>query len=157
LELGAAILGLAMLARIASRFAFSAIPLYLLAGLAFGKGGIAPLDLSEGFIRIGAEIGVLLLLFMLGLEYTGDELRDNLRTDLRAGLIDFILNFPPGLITGFALGWTPLAAVLLGGATYISSSGIVAKVLSELAWLSSPESRPVLSILVLEDVAMAVY
>ena len=70
---------MALLARIASRFGFSAIPLYLLAGLAFGNGGLVPLNLSKGFTGLGAEIGVLPLLFMLGLEYTGDELRDNLR------------------------------------------------------------------------------
>jgi len=67
------------LARIASRWGFSAIPLYLLAGLAFGNGGLSPLKVSAGFIHIGAEIGVLLLLFMLGVEYTGRELVENLR------------------------------------------------------------------------------
>ena len=74
IELGAAIVGLAILARLANRWGLSAIPLYLLAGLAFGNGGLAPLHLSENFIKIGAEIGVLLLLFMLGLEYSGQEL-----------------------------------------------------------------------------------
>src|SRR5215813_7152702 len=69
LELGAAIVGLAVLACLANRLGFSAIPLYLLAGLAFGKGGLAPLNFSEHFIHTGAEIGLLLLLFMLGLEF----------------------------------------------------------------------------------------
>src|SRR6266567_1052011 len=79
IELGLVIVGLAVLARLASRWGFSAIPLYLLAGLAFGNGGLAPLKLSENFVRMGAEIGVLLLLFMLGLEYSGDELKKSLR------------------------------------------------------------------------------
>ena len=121
-ELGLAIVGLALLARLANRWGFSAIPLYLLAGLAFGNGGIAPLDLSENFIHIGAEIGVLLLLFMLGLEYTGNELKESLRKGLPTGIVDLTLNFPPGLIAGLLLGWRPLAAILLGGITYISSS-----------------------------------
>src|SRR5581483_7845864 len=85
MELGLAVVGLAILARVANRFGFSAIPLYLLAGLAFGRGGIAPLELSEEFIKVGAEMGVLLLLFMLGLEYTGDELKHNLIFGLSAG------------------------------------------------------------------------
>src|SRR2546428_5481533 len=123
IELGAAVVGLAVLARIASRFGFSAIPLYLLAGLAFGNGGLVPLNLSKGFIELGAEIGVLLLLFMLGLEYTGEELRKNLKRGLPAGAVDFALNFPPGFIAGLLLGWRPLPATLLGGVTYISSSG----------------------------------
>jgi len=157
LELGAAIVGLAVLARVAIRFGFSAIPLYLLAGLAFGKGGLAPLDVSQSFINTGAEIGVLLLLFMLGVEYTGEELRANLRTGLPAGAVDLLLNFPPGLIAGFVLGFHPLIAVLLGGVTWISSSGVIARILGEQRWMDNPETPSVLSVLVLEDLAMAVY
>jgi monovalent cation:H+ antiporter-2, CPA2 family len=157
IELGLVVVGLAVLARVASRWSVSSIPFYLLAGLAFGKGGLAPLNVSEGFIHIGAEIGVLLLLFMLGLEYTGEELKANLRSGLPAGIADLALNFPPGLIAGLLLGWKPLAAVLLGGVTYISSSGVIAKVLTELRRLECPETPVVLSILVLEDLAMAVY
>jgi CPA2 family monovalent cation:H+ antiporter-2 len=157
IELGVIVLSLAILARIASRWGFSAIPLYLLAGLAFGKGGLAPLNLSAGFTHIGAEIGVLLLLFMLGLEYTGAELVANLRSALPAAILDFALNFTPGLFAGLLLKWKPLAAVLLGGVTYVSSSGVIAKVLAELRRLNNPETPAVLSILVLEDLAMAVY
>ncbi|MBN8579823.1 MAG: cation:proton antiporter [Anaerolineae bacterium] len=157
IELGIAIIGLALLTRIASRWGFSSIPFYLLAGLAFGNGGILPLQFSEEFVQIGAEIGVLLLLFMLGLEYSGEELSTNLKTGLPAGILDFLLNFPPGLIMGFLLGWNPLAAILLGGVTYISSSGIIAKVLSELGRLNNKETPTIISILVIEDLAMALY
>src|SRR5215472_15550144 len=89
-ELGAAIIGLAMLARVANRWGFSAVPLYLVAGLAFGNGGLAPLNLSHGFVQAGANIGVLLLLFMLGLEYSGDELKRHLRSGLPAGVTDLL-------------------------------------------------------------------
>ncbi len=157
IELGLVVVGLAVLARVASRWGFSAIPFYLLAGLAFGNGGLAPLDVSADFIHIGAEIGVLLLLFMLGLEYTGEELNQNLRSSFAGGVVDLMLNFPPGLVAGLLLGWKPLAAVLLGGVTYISSSGVIAKVLAELRRLDNPETSAVLSVLVLEDLAMAVY
>jgi CPA2 family monovalent cation:H+ antiporter-2 len=136
---------------------FSAIPLYLLAGLAFGNGGLAPLNFSNDFVHSGAEIGVLLLLFMLGLEYTGEELNQNLRSGLLAGLTDFVLNFPPGLVAGLLLGWKSLPSVLLGGTTYILSSGIIAKVLADLGRLASLETPIVLSVLVLEDLAMAAY
>jgi CPA2 family monovalent cation:H+ antiporter-2 len=157
IELGLAIVGLAVLARLANRLGFSAIPLYLFAGLAFGKGGLAPLSLSENFVQIGAEIGVLLLLFMLGLEYTGDELKKSLRLGVGAGILDFVLNFTPGLAAGLFAHWQPLAAVLLGGVTYVSSSGVIARVLSELRRMENPETSLVLSILVQEDLAMAVY
>jgi len=157
LELGASIVGLAILARLASRWGFSSIPLYLLAGLAFGNGGLAPLNLSKGFIQLGAEVGVLLLLFMLGLEYSGEQLKESLSHGLPAGVADFVLNFPPGLGAGILLGWNFMAAILLGGVTWISSSGLIAKVLTELNRLQAPETSVVLSILVLEDLAMAVY
>jgi len=75
IELGVAVVGLAILTRLANWLGFSAIPLYLLAGLAFGNGGLIPLQFSEDFVHVGAEIGVVLLLLMLGLEYTGKSLR----------------------------------------------------------------------------------
>src|SRR5256885_8607916 len=121
IELGLVIVGLAVLARLASRWGFSAIPLYLLAGLAFGNGGLAPLRLSENFVRTGAEIGVLLLLFMLGLEYTGDELRKSLRLGVTAGGLAFWRSIPPGLVGGFFVLSGAPPPVLLGGATRISS------------------------------------
>jgi CPA2 family monovalent cation:H+ antiporter-2 len=157
IELGAAVLGLAILTRLAYRLGFSAIPFYLLGGLAFGNGGLLPLHFTEEFVHVGAEIGVILLLFMLGLEYTGEQLRDNLRSGFAAGAADLLLNFPPGFLAGLLLGWGPLAALLLGGVTYISSSGIAARVLEELRRLGNPETPTILSILVLEDLAMAVY
>lgn len=157
IELGSVAVGLAVLGRLAQRWGLSAISLYLLGGLAFGRGGFAPLNLSKDFIQLGAEIGVLLLLFMLGLEYSGEQLTQSLRKGFYGAGIDLLLNFPPGLITGLLLGWTPLASVLLGGITLITSSGIVARLLSELGRMSAPETPPILSILVLEDLMMAVY
>ena len=155
IELGAIIIGLAILAWLANQLSLPAIPLYLIAGLAFGKGGIFPIRFSENFVHLGAEIGVILLLFMLGLEYTGEELGANLRSGLAAGAVDFALNFSPGLLTGFVLGWSPIAAIILGGVTYISSSGVIAKLLADLKWTNNPETPTILSILVLEDIAMA--
>ena len=157
IQLGSVAVGLAVLARLARRWGLSAISLFLLAGLAFGKGGIAPLNLTKDFIQLGAEIGVLLLLFMLGLEYSGEQLTNSLRKGLSGAGIDLLLNFPPGFIAGILLGWSLLPSFLLGGITLISSSGIIARVLSELDRMNAPETPTVLSILVLEDLMMAVY
>jgi monovalent cation:H+ antiporter-2, CPA2 family len=157
IELGAAVGGLGILARLASRWGFSSVPLYLIGGLAFGNGGLLPLHLSETFIRIGGEIGVLLLLFMLGLEYTGDELKEHLHGGMAAGGMDFLLNFVPGVAAGRLFGWSWLPALVLGGVTWVSSSGVIAKVLGELKRLGNTETPTVLTVLVLEDLAMAVY
>ncbi|MEU8617369.1 cation:proton antiporter [Streptomyces sp. NPDC048623] len=157
IEFGAIILGLGLLGRIAGRLKFSPIPLYLLAGLAFGQGGLLPMGASEEFVAIGAEIGVILLLLMLGLEYTASDLVSNLKTQYPAGLVDFGLNAVPGAIAALIMGWGPVAAVVLAGVTWISSSGVIAKVMGDLGRLGNRETPVILSILVLEDLAMAVY
>ena len=157
MELGLVFIGLAVLARLASRIGLSAIPLYLIAGLAFGKGGVWPMDLSKGFIELGAEMGVLLLLFMLGLEYSGQSLKENLRRGAFLGGVDLVLNFLPGFLVGLILGWQPIACLILAGVTYVSSSGLIAKVISELKRSSYPETPAVVSVLVMEDLAMALY
>jgi CPA2 family monovalent cation:H+ antiporter-2 len=157
LELGGVILGLGILGRLAGRLGLSPIPLYLLGGLALGEGGLLPLVTAQEFIEVGAEIGVILLLLLLGLEYTAGELLTSLRAAAPAGLVDLVLNFTPGLVAGLLLGWSPLTAVVLGGVTYVTSSGIVAKVLADLGRLGNRETPVVLSILVVEDLAMAAY
>lgn len=156
-EFGAIILGLGLLGRFAARFRFSPIPLYLLAGLAFGEGGLLPLNTSEEFVATGAEIGVILLLLMLGLEYTASDLVSNLKTQYPAGLIDMAFNALPGAAMALLLGWGPVAAVVLAGVTWVSSSGVIAKVLGDLGRLGNRETPVILSILVLEDLSMAVY
>ncbi len=156
-ELGAIVLGLAVLSRLATRIGMPTIPLYLTAGLAFGRGGILPLVTAEEFVQVGAEIGLILLLFMLGLEYTAAELTSTLRAQARIGALDFALNFTPGFAAGLLLGWGAVIAVVLGGVTYVSSSGIIAKVLADQGWTGNRETPIVLSVLVIEDLVMALY
>ena len=156
-ELGSIILALGVLGRLAGRIGFSAIPLYLLAGLAFGHGGLLPLSASEEFVATGAEIGVILLLLLLGLEYSASELVTNLKTQYPSGIVDFTLNALPGALAALVLGWGPVAAVALAGVTWISSSGVIAKVLGDLGRLGNRETPVILGVLVIEDLAMAVY
>lgn len=157
IEIGAVALVLALLARLAGRLGITAIPFYLLAGLAVGEGGIAPLDVSADFISLAAEIGVLLLLLTLGLEYSAEELRHGLRAGAVPGAVDAAVNFAPGFAAGLLLGWDATAAVVLGGVCWVSSSGVVAKVLGDLDRLGNRETPAVLNLLVIEDLAMAAY
>ncbi|TMR23832.1 cation:proton antiporter [Nonomuraea turkmeniaca] len=157
LEFGAVLLGLGVLGALALRIGISPIPLYLIAGLAFGTGGVLPLATSEEFISVGAELGVVLLLLTLGLEYNADELVTSLTSNARAGLVDLVLNAAPGAICALLLGWGPVAAVAMAGVTYATSSGITAKVLSDLGWIGNRETPTVLSLLVFEDLTMAIY
>ncbi len=157
IELGLVVLALGLLARIAHHFGLSPVPLYLLVGLAFGHGGVLPIVKSTEFIELAAEIGVILLLFLLGLEYSAEELVSSLKSNSPAGLFDFVANFTPGFVAGLLLGWSPITSVVLGGVTYVSSSGIVAKTLTDLGRIGNRETPTILSILVFEDLAMALY
>ena len=157
LELGAVIVGLAGLARIAARFDLPTVPLYLLAGLAFGEGGILPLVTTREFIETGAEIGLILVLFVLGLEHSSRDLLATAKGSVRPGVVDLVLNVTPGVLTGLILGWGPLAAAFLGGITYVSSSGVAAKLLEHAGPHARGASRFVVTIAVIEDLVMAIY
>ena len=157
MELGVIMLTLAVLGRFALRIGIPTIPLFLLAGLFFGNGGIILVDEAQPFIEIGASLGVIFLLFMLGLEYTPQELKHSMKTNVFAGVLDGLINVIPGIVVGFLLGWGALGAAVLGGITYVSSSGIIAKLLTDLGRLGNRETPLVLSILVIEDLVMAVF
>lgn len=157
LELGAVFFALGLLGRLAGRIGLSPIPLYLLGGLAFGTGGLIPLgDIGE-FTSLAGEVGVVLLLLLLGLEYSASELVTGLRRSWLAGVLDIVLNSAPGVAVALILGWGPVGALTMAGVTYISSSGIIAKVLADLGRIGNRETPVVLSILVFEDLVMAVY
>jgi len=157
IELGAVVFCLGLLARLAGRIGMSPIPLYLVGGLCFGAGGVVELSGMKEFSHLSGEIGVILLLLMLGLEYTATELVTGLRRSWKAGILDFVLNFAPGAALAALLGWGVVGAMVMGGVTYISSSGIAAKVITDLGRIGNRETPVVLSILVFEDLAMAIY
>lgn len=157
LEIGAALLLLGVMARLGRRIGLSAVPLFLLAGLFFGEGGVGDLGFSDPFLRTSSEIGAILLLLLLGMEYSAAELATTVRRRPTAALLDIVLNATPGVLAGLLLGWGALGAVALGGVTYISSSGIVAQVMRDLSWRANPESPSVIGLLVVEDLVMAPY
>ena len=157
IEVGALLLGMSLLGRLALLIGISPIPFYLLLGLAFGEGGVIPLDASAEFLQTGSEIGIILLLALLGLEYTATELFTSLKSARLPGILDGILNALPGAALALLLGWGPVAAVALAGVTWVSSSGVIAKLLRDLGRLSNRETPAILAVLVIEDLAMAFY
>jgi CPA2 family monovalent cation:H+ antiporter-2 len=156
-ELGAILFALGVLGRVAKRLHIPVIPLYLLAGLAFGQGGVLSLSASHDFTQVAAEIGVILLLVMLGLEYSASELRSSLRAQAPIGVLDGVLNAVPGAAVALIAGWGATAAVALAGITWVSSSGVIAKMLSDSGRLGNRETPAILGVLVIEDLAMALY
>ncbi|MEV4061089.1 cation:proton antiporter [Nonomuraea dietziae] len=157
LQLGLVLAALSVLGALARRLTLSPIPLYLLAGLALGAGELVPFPAAEGFIQAGATIGIVLLLLALGLEFSISEFTTSLRRHVPSAWIDVVLNATPGAVAGWLLELDGVGVVALAGATYISSSGIAARLLSDLRRLGNRETPAVLSVLVLEDFAMAAF
>ena len=148
---------LAVLGLVASRFGLSAIPAYLLAGMFLGPNEpeitsfIEPSEVTE-FV---AELGIIFLLFFLGLEFTLDRLR---RSGMHLGIggtIDFVVNAGLGLIVGYIAFGLSFAGLILAGAIYVSSSAVAVKGLIDFRRLADDETDLVLAILIVEDIVIA--
>lgn len=136
----------------------SVIPIFIVAGILLGPSPGFPtvVEPSEGTDLL-ARLGIVLLLFFLGLEFSLDRLTAARRMVVVGGLIDLVVNVGIGLAVGVALlGATP-EAVLLAGLIYISSSGIVTRALFDLRRLADDETDLVLGVLVFEDLAIALF
>ncbi|GAA2788993.1 cation:proton antiporter [Saccharopolyspora taberi] len=157
MELGIVLAALGAAGTLTRRFGVSPVPLYLLVGLAMGEGGLAPLPAAGEFVEVGASIGVVLLLLSLGLEFSVEEFTVTLRRHVPSGLVDLVANAAPGAVAGWLLGLGGTGIVALAGVTWVSSSTIVSRLLDDLHRLGYRETPVVLSILLLEDFAMAVY
>ncbi len=157
LELGVLLLLLGVAGAFAWRIGLSAVPLFLLAGLLVGEGGFLPAPTAGPFLGFAAGIGMVLLLLVLGLEFSSAEFTQALRHHAPSGVVDLVLNATPGALVGWILGLGLPGILALAGITWISSSGIVARTISDLGRLGYRETPSVLSVLVLEDIAMAVF
>ncbi len=163
-ELGLMIVALAIAASLASRFKESDIPLFILLGIIMGRYGIGRLGdfyigstfSAEQFIELGAELGVIFLLFFMGLSFSLKKLRKHSGKIALVGTMD-LLNFAPGILVGYWFFQDIMAAFLIGGIVYISSSAVISKSLMDLGWDSTPESDQMLERLVFEDIVIVVY
>ena len=156
-EIGALLLGLGILAFFAAYVRFSVVPIYLLVGLVVGQGGLGLISLSKDFLDLGAQIGAILLLLLLGLEHSAPDLAKAFKERKSAGFFDVAVNFIPGAGLALLFGWGPLAAIALGGISYVSSSGIASELIRESGWRRSELSKRIVTILVFEDLALAPY
>jgi CPA2 family monovalent cation:H+ antiporter-2 len=147
---------LAALGLAASRVGLSSIPAYLLAGLLLGPNEpkvlslIRPSDVTD-FV---AEIGLVFLLFFLGLEFTLGRLVRSRRHAIMGGAIDLLVNAGLGLVVGVSAFGLSFGALVLAAAIYVSSSAITVKALIDFRRLADEETDLVLAILVAEDLAI---
>jgi monovalent cation:H+ antiporter-2, CPA2 family len=142
---------------VASRFGLSAIPAYLLAGLILGPNEPTQIRLIEPseVTDFVAQLGIVFLLFFLGLEFTLDRLTRSRHHAVLGGVIDFVLNAGLGLLVGVAAFGFEFSALILAAAIYVSSSAITVKGLIDFRRLADDETDLVLAILVAEDLVLA--
>jgi monovalent cation:H+ antiporter-2, CPA2 family len=156
-ELAVTLTLLGALGLLTSRFGLSAIPAYLLAGLLLGPNDpkqLAVIEPSE-VTEFVAQLGIVFLLFFLGLEFTLDRLTRSGRHALLGGVIDFVVNAGLGLLIGVAAFGFHFAALILAAAIYVSSSAITVKGLIDFRRLADDETDLVLAILIAEDLVLA--
>ncbi|MGW7350035.1 cation:proton antiporter [Streptomyces sp. NPDC054784] len=156
--MGGAFIAAAVLARLGGRIGLPTIPLFILAGMLLGPhtpGYVLVHDPHE--LEMLSALGLVLLLFYLGLEFHMDDLKTGGRQMALAGGAYLALNVSAGFGFGMALGWGLSEALVLAGVLGISSSAIVTKVLVDLDRIGNPESRPILGIIVVEDIFLALY
>ncbi len=158
IALGGAFLAAAVLARLGRRIGLPTIPFFMAAGIIFGPftPGVVLVD-NPHDLELLADLGLVLLLFHLGLEFSLGDLVAGGKKLLGVGAIYLALNIGGGIAFGFGLGWGTREAFVIAGAVGISSSAIVTKLLIELKRIANPESRLILGIIVVEDIFLALY
>jgi len=165
LDVGVMFAAVAVAGWVANRAGQSVIPLYIVAGMLLGEFVLGRLSLpavgtvhvpETEFIALGAELGIVFLLFFLGLEFNLDRLLARRRQIGTAGTID-LANFGVGLVLGWLVFGAFLPAFLTAGIVYISSSAVITKSLIDLGWIANDEAEPLLGTLVYEDLFIAVY
>ena len=148
---------------LASKFKFSSIPFLIVAGMLVGPHApeVAGFDFSlvnnNEIVELLSRLGILLMLFYLGLEFSLSKLASGRTPLLLGGTLYVLLN----VLRGFVLGWFFFddfyEILIVVGITGISSSAIVTKLLVDLKRTANPETRMILGILIIEDVFIAIY
>ncbi|MGH7556671.1 MAG: cation:proton antiporter [Gemmatimonadota bacterium] len=139
-------------AAIARLLSQSVVPFYILAGVA-----LQPLVRDPQEIGVFALIGVAVLLFVIGLEFSLSALARGAGPLVSAGLLDVALNFGIGLACGLVLGLPWLATLAFAGAFYVSSSVIVAKSIIDHRLAANAETPSALGVIVFEDLFIAFF
>jgi Kef-type K+ transport system membrane component KefB len=144
----AAFVLVARVARVPSIVAF------ILAGLVLGPvTGILELT---GAIEIISEVGIVLLLFLVGLELSLDKIRDVGRVAVIAGLGQVAFTAAGGFALSYALGFSPIESIFLATALTFSSTVVVVKLLTEKGELDSLYGRIAVGIFLVQDLVVIV-
>ena len=148
----ALLVGTKLLGELVQRVGQPAVLGELLAGVLLGGSLLGLVDPTDPVLHALAEIGVLVLLFEIGLHTDLRALARVGGSALTVGVVGVVLPFALGWGAALALGLPALTAVVAGAALTATSIGISARVLSDLGQLDTPEGQVVLGAAVLDDV-----
>ena len=141
-----------LLGEVAQRLRQPAVLGELVAGVLLGASVFGVLDPHDPVFRVLSELGVLVLLFQIGLETDVRALRKVGGAALAVGITGVVVPFAGGAAVALALGLPPLAALVIGASLTATSIGISARVLGDLGRLQTPEGQVVLGAAVFDDV-----
>jgi CPA2 family monovalent cation:H+ antiporter-2 len=145
----------AILAIIARRFALPTIPCYLLAGLVLGRSGLQLVEPSEVSSYL-TSLGLLFLLFFMGLEIRPSRIWSNQSAILTSGVIDLLINGVIGFSAAYLLGFSSFDSVIVAAAFFISSTAMAVSSLVENHKLLMREAETVVWLMIFEDIALIV-
>src|SRR5689334_3822980 len=163
LEFGLALALIGIAVSLAAKLRLSNVPFLILIGMAVGPHAphIGVFDFrfisSAPLIEFMGRVGVLFLLFYLGLESNVSRLIQAGRSIFIGGTIYIVLNFILGFAYAYVTGFSVKEMLVVAGITTISSSAIVAKILFDYRRTANPETELILGITMYEDVFLAVY
>ncbi|SMG53901.1 cation:proton antiporter [Paenibacillus aquistagni] len=162
-EIGTALMLVALASVIAGRLKFSIIPFLIILGMAVGPHAptIGIIDLrfieSQEIISFLGQIGVLFLLFYIGLEFSVSKLIKSGKNIVFGGTVYVLLNFSLGLLFGFVSGLPLFETLIIAGMLSVSSTAIVAKVLVDLKRTGNSETELILGMILFDDLFLAVF
>ncbi len=158
LGLGALVLIAGLLARAGRQLGLPTVPIYMAAGILLGPATPGPVLVeSPEDLALLASLGLVLLLFHLGLEFPVEQVLGGGRRLFIAAGCYIGLNVTAGLVVGLGIGWGTPEALIVAGAMGISSSAVATKLLIELHRLTNAETPVILGIIVIEDLFLALY
>lgn len=163
LEVGVAVGIVAAAGLLANRLRFSVIPFFIVAGMFLGQNlpQIGPIDLnfkeSWPFLEFMGRLGVLFLLFYLGLEFSVGRLIKSGKAIVTGGSIYVALNFCSGLLMGWLMDLPFKETMVICGIMTSSSTAIVAKVLTDLRRTANPETEVIMGMIMFDDLFIAMH
>ncbi|MCM3170820.1 MULTISPECIES: cation:proton antiporter [Paenibacillus] len=162
-EVGIAVALITLTGLISARLRFSVIPFYILVGMAVGphapQFGIVDLRFieSSSFIEFMGRLGILFLLFYLGLEFSVSRLLKSGKAILTGGVFYVGLNFVSGLLLGWLMSLPLQETMVVCGIMTSSSTAIVAKVLVDLKRTANPETEIIMGMIMFDDLFIAIH